>query len=175
MAIAGSPAEMPEQWTLGLVALHQSLYSLQADMVDQACFAGYAAHGSVLAGGQEAVGRARLLGQRVADQLGQPLGQARFLGDAEEGSCPYCHLLAISFLGGDRIMCTVCGARGRLSVSPDGGFRPEWAADSGVSHLTLKGKRKHIEDLMAQAGTALVNQEAQERYEYWKQLDMTLV
>jgi putative NADPH-quinone reductase len=174
MVVAGSPGEMPEQWTLGLIALHQSLYSIHAETVDQVCFKGYGPHGSVLSAEQETVGRAQLLGQRLASQLCQPLGQAQFLGTAEEGSCPYCHLLAISFLGGYKIMCTVCGAKGQLSVLPGGGFKPEWEPESGVSHLTLKGKRKHIQDLMA-SGKGGLGEEAMKRYEYWKQLEIQLI
>jgi hypothetical protein len=175
MVVAGSPAEMPEQWTLGLVALHQSMYSIQATTVDQACFKGYGPPGSVCADEENTIIRAQLLGQRVVSQLGHPVGEAQFLGESQEGSCPYCHLLTISFTQKDNIMCTTCGARGRLLVSTDGSFKPEWETDSAVSHLTLKGKRKHVDDLIVNARKYLPDQDVQIKYAYWKQLDIKMI
>ncbi|KAK9787227.1 putative NADPH-dependent FMN reductase-like domain-containing protein [Seiridium cardinale] len=175
MVVAGSPADMPEQWTLGLVALHQSLYSIQATTVDQVCFKGYGPPGSVCTNEQNTIARAQLLGRRLSSQLGQPIGEAQFLGESQEGSCPYCHLLTISFIKKDQIMCTTCGARGRLSVLSDGSFKPEWEANSGVSHLTLRGKRKHVGDLIANSSKGVPDQSAQERYAYWRGLDVKLV
>jgi hypothetical protein len=175
MVVAGSPENMPEQWTLGFVALHQSMYSIQATTVDQICLKGYGPPGSICTDEQNTIGRAQLLGQRVVSQLGQPLGEAQFLGESQAGSCPYCHLLTISFIEKENIMCTTCGARGRLLVSSDGSFRPEWETDSGVSHLTLKGKRKHVNDLIANSRKGMPDVEAQSKYAYWKQLDIKLV
>lgn len=94
MVVAGSPGDMPEQWTLGLVGLHQSMYSIQATTVDQACFAGYGPPGSVCSDESNTVARAQLLGKRVVSQLGLPVGAAEFLGESQEGSCPYCHGVA---------------------------------------------------------------------------------
>lgn len=170
MVSAGSPANMPEQWTLGLVALHQSLYSIQATTVDQACFKGYGPPGAVCMDEENTIVRAQLLGQRVMSQLGQPIGEAKYLGESQEGSCPYCHLLTISFIEKENIMCTTCGARGRLLVTTDGLFKPEWESDSGVSHLTLKGKRKHVDDLIINSRMGMPNAEARDKHEYWKQL-----
>lgn len=175
MVVAGSPGDMPEQWTLGLVGLHQSMYSIQATTVDQACFAGYGPPGSVCSDESNTVARAQLLGKRVVSQLGLAVGAAEFLGDSQEGSCPYCHLLTISFLAKSDIMCTTCGARGRLTVSADGSFKPEWEQDSGVSHLTMKGKRKHVDDLIVNSLKGMPDQEAQKRYTYWKDLEVPLV
>ncbi|KAF7542174.1 hypothetical protein G7054_g65 [Neopestalotiopsis clavispora] len=176
MVVAGSPEDMPEQWTLGLVGLHQSMYSIQATTVDQACFAGYGPPGSVCSDEKNTIARAQLLGQRVVSQLGQPVGAAQYLGESQEGSCPYCHLLTISFFGGgDKIMCTTCGARGRLLVLPGGSFKPEWEQDSGVSHLTLKGKRKHVDDLIVNSQIGMPEKDAQKKYTYWKELDIALV
>lgn len=178
IVVAGSPSEMPEQWTLGLMALNQSLYSIQATTVDQVCIPGNGPHGSVFLHEESTIGRAQLLGRRVASQLAKPIDEVEFLGSSEEGSCPYCHLLNVSFTRGvlcNYIICTTCGARGKLHPRPLGGFEPEWEQSSAVSHLTLAGKRKHVNDLIEQAGKYAPKQDAKDSYEYWKQMEVTII
>ncbi|KAF4985764.1 hypothetical protein FDECE_16333 [Fusarium decemcellulare] len=105
IVVAGSTDDMPEQWSLGLVSLHQTVYPLQATTVDQAVIKGYGVAGSVLIDKDKTVRRAELLGQRVASQLGRPLGTATYLGPELDGSCPYCHLRVIQLREKDEIEC----------------------------------------------------------------------
>ena len=178
MVVAGSPSEMPEQWTLGLIALNQSLYSIQATTVDQICIPGNGPHGSIFLHEEDTIGRAQLLGRRVASQLAKPIDKVEFLGSSEEGSCPYCHLLSISFTKGtlcNDIMCTTCGARGQLHPIPSGGFMTEWEQSSAVSHLTLAGKRKHIDDLIKQGEKYHPSRDVQDSYAHWKQTHVRLI
>ncbi|KAF5603378.1 nadph-dependent fmn reductase [Fusarium pseudocircinatum] len=147
IVVSGSGEEMPEQWSLGLVALHQTVYPLQATTVDQATINGYGIAGSVLINKEKTVGRAELLGRRIASQLHKPLGEAEYLGPEEDGSCPYCHLRIIQWREQQRIECGTCGAHGQACISENGSIRLEWDRDSSVSHLTIKGKHKHMKDL----------------------------
>ncbi|USP80406.1 hypothetical protein yc1106_07680 [Curvularia clavata] len=84
IVVAGSPSEMPEQWTLGLMALNQSLYSIQATTVDQICIPGNGPHGSVFQHEESTIGRAQLLGRRVSSQLAKSIDEVQFLGSTQK-------------------------------------------------------------------------------------------
>lgn len=100
IAVSGSNPEFPEQWTMALPTMQTCLYPIHARVVDQVVLAGYAIQGAVLADSGIAVGRAELLGRRMASQLGKVYDEAQYLGPEERGSCPYCHLLKIEFREG---------------------------------------------------------------------------
>ncbi|ENH73479.1 hypothetical protein FOC1_g10008970 [Fusarium oxysporum f. sp. cubense race 1] len=105
--------------------------------------AGYTSPGAVLADSGTALGRAELLGRRVASQLGKPCDEAQYLGPDESGSCPYCHLLKIELCEANNVVCTVCGANGILELGPEGNIRPKLEEDPTVGSQTLKGKLQH--------------------------------
>ncbi|KAM0076293.1 hypothetical protein ACKRZS_011638 [Fusarium odoratissimum] len=147
IAVAGSNPTFPEQWTMALPTMQTCIYPIHSRVVDQVVLAGYASPGAVLADSGTALGRAELLGRRVASQLGKPYDEARYLGPDESGSYPYCHLLKIEFREGNNVVCIVCGANGILELGPGGNIRPKWEKDSTVSCLTLKGKLQHRYDI----------------------------
>ncbi|QGI69660.1 hypothetical protein CEK26_001992 [Fusarium fujikuroi] len=147
IAVAGSNSTFPEQWTMALPTMQTCVYSIRSRVVDQVVLPGYANPGAVLADSGNALGRAELLGRRVASQMGKPYDEAQYLGPEENGSCPYCHLLKIEFREGNNIACVVCGANGILELGPEGKIRPKWEKDSAVSCLTLRGKIQHRHDI----------------------------
>lgn len=147
IAVAGSRAQFPEQWTLALPSLHQFTYPLHCKVVDTHVFPGFAHAGAVLTD-PEAVARASQIGTNVASQLGRPFDDAEYLGPWEDGSCPYCHLLKFEFQGdNNQIRCITCGAAGELKARTDGKVRPVWEGDSDLSCITLKGKWQHVDDI----------------------------
>lgn len=113
-------------------------------------FPGFASAGAVLADISRTIRRAKILGERVASQIGRPFDTAIYLGPEEEGSCPYCHLLKIEYREGNKVMFIVCGAHGELVIGHHGDIRPTWDANSVTSALTLKGLQTHRDDVMAQ-------------------------
>jgi len=147
IAVAGSSAPFPEQWTMVLPTMHLVTYPIHAKVIDQVIIPGCANAGAVLVEPARTVERVKTLGERVASQIGKSFDDAKYLGEEENGSCPYCHLLKIEFRGGNNIQCIVCGAQGKLSSGPDGVIRPVWKEDCEISCLTLKGKWKHLDDI----------------------------
>ncbi|VUC32970.1 unnamed protein product [Clonostachys rosea] len=147
ITVAGSGPQFPEQWTMALPTMHSIVYCLHAQVIDQIVLPGFANAGAVLIDSGTAIKRAELLARRVVSQMGKAYDEATYLGSAEEGSCPYCHLLKIEFREGNDVVCIVCGANGVLRTDLKGNIRPIWEAASKVSCLTLEGKWKHLDDI----------------------------
>ncbi|KAJ9130112.1 Oxidoreductase [Coniochaeta hoffmannii] len=176
LAVCGSNTPFPEQWTMALPTMHILTYPLHAKVVDQVVLPGNANAGAVLLEPLRTVDRARLLGERVASQVGKAYDEAEYLGEEEKGSCPYCHMLKIQFRGGNRVQCVVCGALGQLQVDGEGDIRPSWERDSDVSCMTLKGKWKHIDDIKVQLDSERprLHTVARER-EHWRNVHIPVV
>jgi len=147
IAVAGSKAQFPEQWTMALPTMHLFTYSIHAQVVDQVVIPGCSNAGAVFTDPSRTVDGARTLGERVASQIGKPVNEVKYLGDEDKSGCPYCHLLKIEFRDGNTVQCIVCGALGYLSAGPDGDIRPTWEQDSNISCVTLKEKWKHLDDI----------------------------
>lgn len=150
IAVGGSTAS--DQSTMALPSLHILVYPLHAKVIDQVIFQGYGSPGAVLASGHgDPIGRARVLGRRLASQLGKPFDEAQYLGPSPRGACPYCHLskLGLSADESNEIECITCGARGRFVVRTDGVVGTSWDEDCSISSITLTGKLTHIADIAA--------------------------
>ncbi|PYI18973.1 flavo protein [Aspergillus violaceofuscus CBS 115571] len=149
IAVAGS--SLTDQITMALPTMHQYVYSLHAKVVDQHVFTGYGNPGAVavMHDGQ-ALTRARLLGERVASQLGRSFDEAQYLGLHRKGDCPYCHLskIELDYTPGNEIGCVTCGARGKLVVLDGGRIGTEWGRDSSISCITMEGNMKHVADII---------------------------
>ncbi|KAJ9131780.1 Oxidoreductase [Pleurostoma richardsiae] len=176
IAVAGSNTPFPEQWTMALPTMHLFTYPIHARVVDQVVIPGCANAGAVLTDPVRTIERAKTLGQRVASQIGKPYDEAKYLGEEQKGSCPYCHLLKIEFRDGNTVQCIVCGALGHLSTGPDGEIRPTWEEDSNISCVTLKGKWKHLDDIKVQLDSERPQMGAitKER-EHWRNVRIPLV
>lgn len=152
LAVAGSTT--PDQITLVLPTLHLLIYSLHAKVVDQEVLLGNGMPGAVVFNNNgQAVVRAERLGINVASQIGKSHDEAQYLGPIPPGACPYCHLSKIDLFGQEdnKIGCITCGADGYLKVDSDGIVRPHWSHDSDLSCITMAGKQKHVDDLIAWA------------------------
>ncbi|KLO83528.1 Uncharacterized protein LW93_310 [Fusarium fujikuroi] len=150
LAVAGSTT--PDQITMVLPTLHLLIYSLHAKVVDQEVLLGNIMPGAVVFNNNgKAVERAERLGVNVASQIGKSHDEARYLGPIPPGACPYCHLSKIDLFGREdnKIGCITCGADGYLKMDSDGVVRPHWNSDSDLSCITMAGKQKHVDDLVA--------------------------
>ncbi|KAL1879644.1 hypothetical protein Plec18167_004106 [Paecilomyces lecythidis] len=176
IAVAGSSPRFPEQWTMALPTMHGVVYCLHAKVIDQAVFPGYAHAGSVLTDTKNTVERAKILGQRVASQIGKPYDEALYLGPEEKGACPYCHLLKVEYGQGNDVRCITCGAQGRLVVDTSGDIRPVWEKDSIISAMTLKGKQKHRDDIVEKLnGERPKLPGISSEWEHWKNTHIPMV
>lgn len=128
--------------TLALPVLHTFTFSLQIEIVDQLQLIKTAAPGAVLLN-EEAMKRGRILGRRVAESMGKPAEEIKYLGD-EPGTCPVCHLNLLLVAGKSSVMCPLCGIKGTLNVSNDEITVVFPEEEQKKSRLTLEGKRLHF-------------------------------
>lgn len=176
IAVAGSGRPFPEQWTMALPTMHTCIYALHAKVVDQVVFPGFANAGAVLLDAVNTIGRAETLGRRIASQIGKPYEEAKYLGEEEEGSCPYCHMLKVEFRKGNHVVCIVCGANGVLEAGSNGNIKPKWEERSSVSCLTLEGKWKHLDDIHEKLGSERPKlPSVAADFEKWKALEFPVV
>jgi multimeric flavodoxin WrbA len=85
-------------------------------IIDQQLVTQAARPGQVLLN-EEAMARARTLGQRVGESMRVPVDQARYLGEEQE-SCPLCHSNLLK-LRGKFVECPICDVKGRLELKGD--------------------------------------------------------
>jgi flavone/flavonol reductase len=138
------------QWnTLALPLMHSLSFSLRCGVVDQAAFAGSGTPASIVLQPQ-ALERARLLGERVAAQLGRTFEEVEYLG--EPGLCPLCHLSVIDVRDGGVVECATCGAEGRM-VAEGGEVRIRFDDPAGLARsvIAMEEKRLHSEEILATA------------------------
>lgn len=145
IVVAGSKYE--DQMSMALPAMHQHVFPFHAKVVDQHIFPGCGLPGAVLLASQM-VERAQTLGKNVVSQMGKAFDDARYLGEEEENSCPYCHLRKVEFTDKtmNGISCLACAARGNLEVDHDGKIGIAWEVESSNSFHTLKGILRHNEE-----------------------------
>ena len=140
-----------EQWnTLALPLMHSLSFSLRCGVVDQAVFSGSGTPASVVLQ-PVALDRARLLGERIAEQLGRPFEDVQYLG--EPGLCPLCHLNVIDVREDDIVECATCGAEGQLLADESGGVSVVFEDPAGLakSVLAMEEKRLHSEEILSTA------------------------
>jgi multimeric flavodoxin WrbA len=146
-----SGGALGEQWnTLALPLMHSLSFSLRCGVVDQAVFAGSGTPASVVLQ-PAALDRARLLGSRVADQLGRSFQEVEYLG--EPGLCPLCHLNVIDVRADDVVECATCGAEGQLLADESGGVSVVFDDPAGLakSVIAMEEKRLHSEEILTTA------------------------
>ncbi|KAI4719392.1 flavoprotein [Aureobasidium sp. EXF-10727] len=151
IAVGGSST--PDQFTMVLPTLHLLFYALHARVVDQFIGQDLGSSGAVCLH-QDLVARAQRMGKSLASQIGKSYDDVEYLGDAQEGACPHCHLAKIELLpehGRNAIGCTTCGTRGKLTVDQSGDILTAWEEDSKWSCLTWAGKLQHAKDIVSWA------------------------
>jgi multimeric flavodoxin WrbA len=145
-----SGGALGEQWNT--LALPLMSFSLRCGVVDQAVFDGSGTPASVVLQ-PAALERARLLGSRVAGQLGRSFQEVEYLG--APGLCPLCHLSVIDVRSGGVVECATCGAEGRMAAdaSADDGVSIRFDDPAGLakSVIAMEEKRIHSEEILATA------------------------
>jgi multimeric flavodoxin WrbA len=145
MAVGGA-VEADEQ--IGNALMQESfLSSMMIPVVDHftACNASEA--GQVLLN-NEAMAKARRLGQNVAASLGKTADDVAFLGE-DPGICPVCHQSVLLLVHKKQpVLCPLCGIRGRLTVDGDDiriDFDPDDIKKSRRS--SVETRLQHIVDI----------------------------
>lgn len=167
----------PDQYSMALPSMHLYFYCLHAKVVDQYIGQGFSNPGAVLLD-EGVMERAKLLGRNVAGQMGKAYEEVEYLGPRSEMSCPNCYLAAIEFFGTaeNNIGCITCGTMGKLAVGKDGVVRPQWEEDSVWSCLTMRGKTKHAEDILAWGAVEKPKMASvQEEKQRWVEMDIPKV
>ncbi len=130
--------------------MHSLSFSLRCGVVDQAVFAGSGTPASVVLQ-PSALDRARLLGERIAGQLGRRYDEVEYLG--EPGLCPLCHLNVIDVRADDVVECATCGAEGHLLADEVGGVSVVFDDPAGLakSVIAMEEKRLHSKEILSTA------------------------
>lgn len=132
--------------TLAIPLLHTLTFSMQIEIVDHFQIIGTGAPGSVLLK-EEALGRARKLGHHVAQAMGKPREEMKYMAE-DTGICPSCHLKLFVAIEKNEIMCPVCGIKGTLEIK-DGKFITLFSEEERKkSRLTIEGKRIHFYEIL---------------------------
>lgn len=138
---------------MALPLMNLFTFPLQIKIVDQMQLAG-AWYGSVVAReGAETLERAGRLGRNVAQFMGKPLSEVKWMGD-EQGTCPVCHSNMLIVTKKNPAVCPICGIRGHIRTDGDNinvVFPPE---ERKLSHLTLAGLEGHWKELNSLAEKA---------------------
>lgn len=136
LAVGGS---LTPQWkSLTLPLMHTLTQAMSIAVVDQAIFDGAGTPRSIVLD-QDALERARLLGRRVAEQLGHGLDDAEYQGDP--GECPMCHLSVVE-LHGAEVICAACGSRGVLRTD----FTVQWT-NLDTSVISMVERADHTDEI----------------------------
>jgi multimeric flavodoxin WrbA/DNA-directed RNA polymerase subunit RPC12/RpoP len=132
---------------MGLPLMNTLLQPAQVKIVDQLQVAFAVRPGQVLLD-EEAMKRARRLGFNVAEAMGKPVSEVKFMGD-EPGQCPICHSNILVVCKKPPIRCAICGSRGVLKMMGDEITvifdeedikKPHWSSQAFSEHVKVIGK-----------------------------------
>jgi len=138
IAVGGS------QWswnTLGLSLMHTFTWPMQITVIDQLHVFNISRYGHVVMM-EEALERARRLGRNVAEAMGKPEREVKFMGD-DAGMCPSCHSNLMLVTRKNPVMCPICGIEGVLKVEGDEIVVTFDDKELKKSHLTMEGRKEH--------------------------------
>jgi multimeric flavodoxin WrbA/uncharacterized Zn finger protein (UPF0148 family) len=143
ISVGGAPYS---DWvSLGLPLLHTMTFSLQIAIADQMQVLGAAERGSVVLD-EKAIKRARILGRHVAEAMGKPFDEVKYMGD-EPGTCPVCHTNLMLVGKTSTLECAICGIHGQMKVDGDKVTVVFPEEEQRKSRLTLEGKRIHFYEI----------------------------
>lgn len=115
-----------------------------------------------------ALARARKMGRNVAEQMGKPVEQTKWVGDYQ-GICPVCHCNLLTVGEQNPVECPVCGISGELKIE-NGKISVTFSKEQQAhSRLTEQGKLDHLIEIASiqkeQAPIAGIVPEKAKKYE----------
>lgn len=143
LSVGGAPHH---DWaSLALPLMHSFTFPMEIKVVDMHQVMAAAIPGQVTFN-DAALARARKLGQNVANAMGKPQDQLKFMGD-DPGTCPVCHCSAMLVGKTSTVECAICGIQGELKLE-NGGVRVTFPEEQkAISRLTLAGKTRHFYEI----------------------------
>ncbi len=134
-------AVTPHWLSLGLPLMNLFTFPSHIQVVDQMQVLGVSRWGHVVLN-DEAMARARKLGQNVAKVMGKSEKEVGWMGD-DPGTCPVCHSNLMTVPSKNPVECAICGIKGEINV--EGGkisvtFSEE---EQKKARLTVAGKLEH--------------------------------
>lgn len=132
---------------LAIPPLHTLTFSMQAAVVDQLLVYDATAIAGAVVLMDNALKRAKKLGQNVAAALGKQYDDVEYKGD-DPGTCPMCHNNLMLVGNKDTIECSVCNIFGKVRVEGDA-LSVTWPEEElKKGRLTIEGKRLHGIEIM---------------------------
>jgi len=116
--IAPGGSVMPHWLSFGLSILHTFTFPLKIEVVDQMDVLGTGLIEGQVVLNEETLARARKLGRHVANAMGKPAAEMKWMGD-EPGMCPVCHQNQLTITKKNPIECPICGISGDLKIEND--------------------------------------------------------
>ena len=145
-------AVTPNWLSLGLPMMNLFTFPSHIKVVDQMQILGVGRTGHVVLN-DEAMSRAGKLGRHVAEAMGKPNKEAKWMGD-EEGSCPVCHSNLLTVPKKNPVECAICGIRGDIRVEGDEITVTFSEEEQKRARLTIAGKLEHFLEIRDNFKTA---------------------
>ena len=137
-------ASTPHWLSLGLPLMYLLTFPSGITVVDQMQVLAISQLGSV-ALHEKVLERARKLGRNVAQAMGKPISEVKWMGDA--GTCPVCHSNLLTVTNKNPVECPICGISGKIKVDGDKITVTFSAEEQKRSRLMLAGKLEHWVEL----------------------------
>ena len=138
-------AVTPHWLSLGLPLMNLFTFPSHIQVVDQMQVLGVSRWGHVVLN-DEAMARARKLGQNVAQAMGKSEKEVRWMGD-EPGTCPVCHSNLLTVPKKNPVECAICGIRGEIKVEGDDISVTFSEEEQKRARLTVAGKLEHYVEI----------------------------
>jgi multimeric flavodoxin WrbA len=148
IAVGGAPTA---DWlSLALPLMNIFTFPMQIEVIDQMQVMATPLPAQVVLN-EEALGRARRLGQNVAEAMGTPPEQLEWMGD-DPGTCPVCHSNVMIVGKRSPVECAICGIKGEL-VENNGEITVTFSEEQkSIARLTIEGKKMHFDDVVETVG-----------------------
>lgn len=144
IAVGGAPTS---DWvSLGLPLMHTFTFPMQIEVIDQMQVIGSPLPGQVVLN-EKVMERASKLGKHVAQAIGKPADQLKWMGD-EPGTCPLCHSNVMIVGKTTTVECAICGIKGELKQQNGEIIITFSKEEQSMGRLTLAGKKKHFDDVL---------------------------
>lgn len=138
-------ASTPHWLSMGLPLMNLFTFPSHITVVDQMQVLTVSQYGNVVLN-EKAIERARRLGRNVAEAMGKPISEVKWMGD-EPGTCPVCHSNLLTVTKKNPVQCPICGISGEIKVDGDEITVTFSEEEQKRSRLTLAGKLEHWNEL----------------------------